>query len=127
MRKLVRTLLLLLASAGASRAEDVAIVAARLNDPAAECQYLLRLCQETHTTAKQWKQEVEQAEACQKTQALACPSPEERAQHRRRAVEQTTQALQDTVAVAKVIRAKHEKMPTCFEQCANVLNLEKLR
>ena len=34
---------------------------------------------------------------------------------------------QNTIEAAKVIRAKHEKLPACFQECADILSMENYK
>lgn len=95
-------------TAASVRAEDTATIAVALKDEASECRYLLGLCRDL----AQWKRDHEQIISGR----VNLP-----AEQRDAVVVQTMREYGTRTAsmkdAARVIRAKHEKMPSCFEEC----------
>ena len=119
-------------------AADTAAVAAALPDEASECRYILRLCEARRPQIQRVKENSEKVN--RKLAADKQNPPGSMTEHRQRLVEnqllleETDQELQASMKkggelyeAMTVIRAKHEQMPACFEQCQDVIKIEKFR
>lgn len=107
MRKLaIRVSLLGLLTASPCAAEDTAVVAATLTDPAAECRYVAQLC----------------ADAIRARDAA-------RIELDSRTGTRAETAKSDARGAMKVVRAKHATMPSCFtvRDCAVLFDLDDFR
>lgn len=117
---------------------DPASVAAALKDEASECRYLVRMCRDHRATLTHMTNLRKETEA-------TLPSDEEilkmTAQERedflskiedqkRNLIVVADKLLKESVQISEamqVIRAKHETMPTCFEQCSDVVDLKSFK
>ena len=89
-----------------ARGEDVAVVAAAVPDEASECRYLLGFCQDF----ERWKRQTTYVgKAPPPPVPIDGPFEAEHGEYRHRQEELRT--------IARIVRAKHDKMPACFEQC----------
>ena len=96
---------------------DVGAVVASLPDEASECRFLLNLCQSYKELQKDAKLKGDRAERNLTSENLAAYS----------AVNSlATKYMLDVGTAARVIRAKHDKMPSCFQKCG-LLDLERFR
>ena len=139
MRSLLASgLLILILLPARGNAADTAAVAAALPDEASECRYILRLCEARRPQIQRVKENSEKVN--RKLAADKQNPPGSMTEHRQRLVEnqllleETDQELQASMKkggelyeAMTVIRAKHEQMPTCFEQCQDVIKIEKFR
>jgi len=131
-------LLILILLPARGNAADTAAVAAALPDEASECRYILRLCEARRPQIQRVKENSEKVN--RKLAADKQNPPGSMTEHRQRLVEnqllleETDQELQASMKkggelyeAMTVIRAKHEQMPACFEQCQDVIKIEKFR
>jgi len=108
------------------RATDTAAIAAALPDEAAECRYLLSLCQPAEAAFRKVHEVTTKLAHAQRLplesrmpatlEALSKLQAQEKA-----ARNEFNVRLQETLEAAAVIRAKHNQPPTCFQQCPHVL------
>jgi len=107
-------------------AMDTATVAAALPDEAAECRYLLSLCQPAEAAFRKVHAVTTKFARAQRLppeshtpgtlEALSKLQAQEKA-----ARNEFNVRLQETLEAAAAIRAKHNQPPTCFQQCPTVL------
>lgn len=128
----------LLLGIGSLHAADTVAVAATLPDEASECRYILRLCEGLRP-----QQELLKANTAESERMLEADEHVEQqtsAQMRERLIrgrlmqKQLQQQIDVSLARGKelhdamsVVRAKHEQMPACFEQCQDVIELDGFR
>lgn len=96
---------------------DVGVVAASLPDEASECRFLLNLCQRREELRKDADQQRELAAGDYLSEHMSAYLA---------ASELSSKYLTDALTAARVIRAKHDKMPSCFQECG-FLNLERFQ
>ncbi len=119
---------LLLLPAG-SAATDTAAVAAALPNEAAECRYLLSLCEPAEAAFRKVHEVTTKLARAQRLppefrtpvtlEALSKLQTQEKA-----ARNDFNARLLETLEAAAAIRAKHDQPPACFQQCPNVLGSE---
>jgi hypothetical protein len=130
--------LCLLAGPSSPLAADTAAVAAALPDEASECRYIVRLCEAHRPQLERLKATTAEAERMQETDKQNPPSTtmqqQERLARGRLIQEQLQQEIDESLVRGKelndamtVVRAKHTQMPTCFEQCQDVIKLDGFR
>jgi len=101
-------------------AESPAAIAAALPSEAAECAYLLELCDQKKKANEEAARIGASLAYCDGPSSPDCPvSPEREAV--RRLVHQQGHAL---ISAAEVIRMKHDTLPRCFQQCLRMLDLD---
>jgi len=110
----------------AGRATDTAAVVAALLDEAAECQYLLSLCQPAEAALRKLQAVTRQRERSEhlppasrtpaSLEALSKLQTQEKA-----ARNNFDTRLQQSLEAATAMRAKHAEVPACFQQCPHVL------
>ena len=120
--------ILLLLPAG-SAATDTAAVAAALPNEAAECRYLLSLCEPAEAAFRKVHEVTTKLARAQRLplesrtpvtlEALSKLQTQEKA-----ARNDFNARLLETLEAAAAIRAKHDQPPACFQQCPNVLGSE---
>ena len=124
------------AGPGSLHAADPA--AAALPDEASECRYILRLCEGLRSHQASLKANTAESarmlEADDQADQQTAEQLRDRLTRGRLMQEQLQQELDVSLARGKelydamaVVRAKHEQMPPCFEQCQDVINLDGLR
>lgn len=96
---------------------DVGAVAASLPDEASECRFLLNLCQSYKRLHKESEERMRMYQRDRMPENLSAAGA---------ASELATKTLLDVGSAAQVIRAKHDKMPSCFQECG-LLDLERFR
>lgn len=136
MRYLIALCFLML-TASSAQAEDTAAVAAALPDEASECRYLLRKCEACRPYAKRLEEVTAESKAyLEKIEQNPPRTQMERYEQIRWTqfhAESGQIALNELRRACKVgdamtvIRSKHEEMPACFEQCQDVIKIEKFR
>ncbi len=110
----------------AGGATDTAAVVAALPNEAAECRYLLSLCEPAEAAFKKVHAVTTKLARAQRLplasrtpgtlEALSTVQTQERA-----ARNEFNTRLQQSLTAAAAIRAKHAEPPACFQQCPNVL------
>ncbi len=121
----VLTLMLLLSFPNMTWSADTAAVAAALKDEASECRYLLRMCQEGRDIKRRSDESMVEVEAAKTSNdvnrmALATSAG-------RYLLNATVEKQGEVFEAMKVIRAKHDEMPKCFEQCSDVIPLKQFK
>lgn len=101
---------------------DAGVVAASLKDEESECRYLLGLCDEVRSFSKQAKDISARFEAINKKGKVAS---DKLIGESSAIIDLWMSRITDTSEAMRVIRAKHEKRPACFDQCADVIAPEK--
>ena len=110
----------------AGGATDTAAVVAALPNEAAECRYLLSLCQPAETAFGKVRAVTTKLTRAQRlppasrTPATLDAVSKLQSQEKAARNEFNTR-LQQSVEAAAAIRAKHPEPPACFQQCPNVL------
>ena len=109
-----------------TEATDVAAVVADLPDEAAECRYLLSLCQPAEAALKKGQEITAKIEHDQRvskdSRTQATVEALNKLQTRRTAAQnELNNRLLETLEAATAIRAKHAQPPRCFQKCPHVL------
>ena len=121
-------------------AEDTGRVAATLKDEASQCRYLLKLCaverkhrpclEKTTAELERLRKEAHKARATKLTAAQAQSLEKqlnERIAQNQVCMKFVMDSLEDRHEAAIVIRAKHETMPSCFQECSDIMDLNAYR
>jgi hypothetical protein len=108
------------------RATDTAAVVAALPDEAAECRYLLSLCQLAAVAFSKVRAVTTKLAHAQRLPPESHTPATLEALSKLQAQETVVRnefnlRLAETLEAAAAMRAKHEQPPTCFQQCSHVL------
>ena len=110
----------------AGSATDAAAVGAALPNEAAECRYLLSLCQPAEAALKKVQEVTRKRERYERLPPASRTPATLGALSKLQAHEKAARnafniRLRQSVEAAAAIRAKHREPPACFQQCPNVL------